>query len=181
MRPNIKEIISQMKRIQNLRNLLLTAFAVVMVAFSMNAQKFGHLNSTDLMSDLPAIKAADVELQTFQEQLNKTGQDMYSKFEVNYNNYLQKTNEGSLSQLQAQEIEASLSQEQQAIQAYQQEVQSKMYIKREQLYAPIFAKLTTVIEEYGKTNGYTMIFDVSLGAILFEDSEDLTAAIKAKL
>ncbi len=159
-------------------------FAVLMVlatTFSATAQKFGHLNSSELMADLPEIKTADSELQTYQQQLTKVGEDMVAKFQKNYQDYQTKLNSGSISQLQAQEIEATLGQEQQSIQVYQQEVQNKLLEKRTGLYDPIFKKVRELIEQYGKENGYTMIFDSGLGAILFEDSEDLTAAIKAKL
>ena len=170
----------------NKKNILVRSLLSVVIVFSLaigiNAQnKFGHINSALLMSDLPAVKTADSELQTYQEQLAKAGEEMVQKFQANYDDYVTKANSGTISQVQAQEIEATLAQEQQSIQAYQQEVQNKVLAKRQELYDPIFANIRTIIEEYGKANGYTMIFDSSLGAILFQDSEDLTEIIKAKI
>lgn len=170
-----------MNQIRMIRNLLASAVLVFVVAFAANAQKFGHLNSAQLMAELPAIKSADTQLQTYQQQLNKKGEDMVTAFQTAYNDYMGKANSGTISQIQAAEIEADLQKSQLEIQNYQQEVQQKMVTKRQELYEPIFDKVRKVIEDYGKANGYTMIFDSSIGAILFEDSEDLTEAIKASL
>jgi outer membrane protein len=160
------------------------AFAFVMLislTIGLNAQKYGHLNSTLLMSELPSVKTADAELQTYQNQLLKIGEDMVAKLQTNYEAYTKEANSGTLSQIQVQEKETLLAQEQQSIQAYQQEVQGKILAKRQELYDPIFENVRKIIEQYGKDNGYTMIFDSGLGAILFQDSEDLTDIIKAKL
>lgn len=170
-----------MNNFKKVRRILMPCLLVVGMVASASAQKYGHLNSSELMVGLPAIKTADAQLQTFQEQLVKVGEGMMTKFQANYQAYVEKTNSGTISQVDAQGIEASLQQEQAAIQSYEQEVQSKVVAKRQELYDPIFAKVRALIEQYGKDNGYTMIFDSGLGAILFNDSEDLTEQIKAKL
>ncbi len=170
-----------MNNISKIRNTFLGAFFIVVFAFAAQAQKYGHLNSSQLMADLPAIKTADSELQTYQQQLVKVGEDMMKKFQGNYEEYVTKSNSGTLSQVQAQELEGKLQQEQAAIQAYEQEVQNKVLAKRQELYDPIFNQVRELIEKYGQENGYTMIFDSGLGAILFENSEDLTEKIKAQL
>lgn len=164
-----------------MRKLLLGTLVVFATVCSLSAQKYGHLNSTLLMQDLPAIKTADSELQTFQTQLTKVGEDMVAAFQKNYDDYIAKSNTGTLSQVQAQEIEAALQQEQTSIQTYQQELQNKVLTKRQELYDPIFSNVRSIIEQYGKDNGYTMIFDSGVGAILFESAEDLTDVIKTKI
>ena len=170
-----------MNNITQIRKGLLVALVLVATIFSLSAQKYGHLNSTLLMSDLPAVKTADSDLQTYQTQLSKKGEDMVKKFQANYEAYQVKVNSGTLSQIQAQEIEGTLAEEQTTIQGFQQEAQDLILKKRQELYDPIFASVRSIIEQYGKDNGYTMIFDAGMGAILFEDSEDLTEMIKAKL
>lgn len=161
--------------------LLFGAILMLAVTFSASAQKYGHLNSAELMADLPAIKAADAELQTYSQQISKAGEEMLAEFQKNYQDYQAQVNSGDISQIQAQEIEAGLQQEQQNIQGYQQEAQRKLQEKRQLLYDPIFDSVRTIVEQYGKDNGYIMIFDSGLGGILFESSEDLTEIVKAKI
>ncbi|WP_235298168.1 OmpH family outer membrane protein [Portibacter marinus] len=170
-----------MRYSNQITRLFFVALVMFGATFVLHAQKFGHLNSAELMAEMAEITSADAELKTYQEQLAKVGEDMVTKFQKNYQDYQIKANSGDLSQIQAQEIEGQLTQEQQSIQVYQQEMQNKLMEKRQTLYDPIFEKVRSVIEQYGKENGFTMIFDSGLGAILYEDSEDLTEAIKAKL
>ena len=129
-----------MRYSHKITRLFFATLIMIGATFAINAQKFGHLNSAELMSEMPSIKTADAELQTYQEQLAKVGEDMVTKFQKNYQDYQVKVNSGSISQIQAQEIEGTLTQEQQTIQVYQQEMQNKMVEKRQALYDPIFEK-----------------------------------------
>ena len=169
-----------MKNISLFRTAIIVCFSLF-ISLGINAQKYAHINSNTLMMDLPAIKDADKEIQALEASMTKEGEDMLATFQANYQDYVAKVNSGTLSQVQAAEIEANLTAEQTKIQGFQQDMQTKILTKRQELYDPIFQKVRDVIAEYGKANGYTMIFDSSLGAILFESSEDITDIIKAKL
>lgn len=158
---------------------LLMTFATV---FSLSAQKFGYVNSSQLLISLPEVKTADASLETYQKELVTKGEQMVKKFETSYTAYLEKVNSGELSQLQMQQQEAALSQEQQAIQSYEVEVQQKLAAKKQELYQPILNKVQDLVNQVGKDNGYTMIFDASIGGILFaEDGDDLMPMLKQKL
>jgi len=156
--------------------------AFVLVSVSMQAQKFGYLNSALLLSELPEIKAADAELETYQKQLITSGESMVKNFETKYQQYAKEANEGLLSQVQMQQKEGELATEQQKIQQYELEVQNKILKKRETLYQPILDKVKVALEAIGKENGYSMIFDASNGTILHaNDSDDVMALVKTKL
>jgi outer membrane protein len=156
--------------------------AFLCVGMTLNAQKFGYLNSALLLSELPEVKAADSELTAYQKQLVAQGETMVKKFETKYQKYVQEANEGVLSQVQMQQKEGELGQEQQKIQQYEVEVQQKIMKKREELYQPILDKVKLALDAIGKENGYTMIFDASNGVILHaNESEDVMSLVKAKL
>ena len=53
--------------------LLTIGLSLATVSFS---QKFGYCNSSALLGKIPEVKAADSELQAFQTQLTKKGQEM---------------------------------------------------------------------------------------------------------
>lgn len=167
-------------RIQNIKTMLL---AVLMVAaVSMNAQKFGYVNSAQLLSELPSVKSAESELETFQKQLMSSGEAMVKKLDAKIQAYSKEAQEGLLSQVQMQKKEEELAAEQQKIQAYEVEVQNKILKKREDLYAPILDKVKVAIEAVGADGGYTMIFDSSGGTILHAtDQENVMAQVKTKL
>ncbi len=164
---------------KNIITLLLVCFVSIQ---AMQAQKFGYVSSTEVLAEHPDIKTADQEILSFQNTLIEQGKQMVTSFETKYQAYVAEANQGTLSQIQMQEKEASLSQEQQKIQQFEIEVQQKIALKREELYAPILDKVRVELENMGKEEGYTFIFDSSAGVLLHADeSEDLTAKLKSRI
>ena len=149
------------------------------------AQKYGHLNSGNLIAELPETKSADVALKSFQDARIQVGENMAKKFEAAYKAYVAEAQTGTLSPLQQQEREAALQKQQQELQAYEQKVVDEVTAKREALYQPILEKVQTAIDAVGKEKGYTMIFDTSIlvnnPIVYAAEAEDVTALVKAKL
>lgn len=161
---------------------ILFLLALILATGSVSAQKFGYVNSQELLAGMPEITAADSELETYQKQLMAKGEEMVKNFQAAYQKLSQEVQAGLLSQVQVQQKEAELAKSQEEIQQYEVEVQQKILGKRESLYGPILEKVKTAIESYGKENGYTMIFDTSSGTILHAiESDNLFEAIKARL
>ncbi len=151
-------------------------------ANSLSAQKFGYINSIQLLSELPEISAADDAIIEYQNTLVQEGQAMVKTFETNYQAYIEKAQSGELSQVQQQQKEGELAMEQQKIQEYEYKVQTLVTLKREETYAPILEKVRSTIEQVGKEEGYTMIFDSSVGGILSADEgDDILNLVKSKL
>jgi len=166
--------------ILNMKTMILGAFMIA--AVSLNAQKFGYINSAQLLAELPAVKAADSELEAYQTQMVTKGQTMVKALEAKIQAYSQEAQGGTLSQVQMQKKEEELGKEQQKIQSYELEVQNKILAKREELYKPIMDKVKVAIESVGADAGYTMIFDSSAGTILHaNDSENVMSQVKAKM
>ncbi|MBK8389969.1 MAG: OmpH family outer membrane protein [Saprospiraceae bacterium] len=165
-----------------MKKLFVLALGIFLFSASATAQKFGYINSQELLVSLPEVKAADSELEAFQKQLMTKGQELVATFETEYKAYVEEANKGLLSKVQMQKKEEDLGVKQKTIQDYEQEVQLKLSQKRETIYKPILDKINTTITAFGKENGYTMIFDSSAGNLLFvQDSDNLFEAIKAKL
>lgn len=146
------------------------------------AQKFGYVNSQELLVSMPEIKAADTELETYQKQLLAIGQGKVAEFETEYKKYSDDAQKGILSQVQIQAKEIELQKKQEDIQKYEYEIQTQLSTKREELYKPLLDKVKVAIESYGKENGYTMIFDSSAGSILHAmETDNLLQVLKTKL
>jgi len=151
-------------------------------ANSLNAQKFGYVNSIQLLSELPDITKADEAILAYQQSLVTKGEEMVKVFEANYQAYMTEAQNGTLTAIQQQKKEGDLTLEQQEIQKYEYEVQTLITQKREEMYAPILEKVRTTIEQIGKEGGYTMIFDSSVGGLLTaDDADDIGAIVKTKL
>lgn len=166
--------------IKIMKTIFVAFFAIASVA--LNAQKYGYINSVELLSQLPEVKSADSQLADYQKQLVAKGEQMVQALQTKYNGLAQQAEAGTLSQVQIQQKEVELQTDQADIAKYEQEVQNKILTKREELYKPILDKVKAKLDEIGAENGYTMIFDSSAGVILHADeSDDVMSLMKGKL
>jgi outer membrane protein len=149
---------------------------------SVQAQKFGYINTQELLTGMPELKIADIQLQALQNELLSKGEEMVVKFEAEYKAYMTEANGGTLSKVQMQQKEEVLIAKQEEIKKFENEIQEKLGMKREELYKPILDKVKAEIEKLGKEGSYTMIFDSSAGMILHAaESENLMSVLKTRL
>jgi outer membrane protein len=164
------------------RTFLMALALTLGLATTGQAQKFGYCNSALLLSQLPEVKAADSDLQAFQAQLQKKGQEMVKAFQAKAEDLQRRSQEGLVSPKEAEEKETELKAEQELIQGYEQEVYAKITEKREKLYKPILERVNNAMKEVAEANGYIMVFDNGTQIVLFADpSLDVTPLVKAKL
>lgn len=165
-----------------MKKILTTITIVLFAVISMSAQKFGHVNSNEILTTLPEVKTAESQLKDYEKQLMEKGQAMVNEYQAASTAYGQKYNSGELSAVQMQQEEAKLQAKGQEIQRYEVEVQQLLTQKKQEIFEPILNKVQTVITQVGEEMGYTMIFDSSnLGIIFSQDSDDLSSVVKQKL
>jgi outer membrane protein len=165
-------------KIKNQILLLLLLFGV----FGVHAQKFGYVNTQELLSNMTEMKLADSQLKAMQSELQNKGEQMVIQFEADYKAYVAEAEKGTLSKILMQQKELELTNKRENIQKFEASMQEELLKKKEELYKPILDKVKMEIEKLGKEGGYTMIFDASAGMILHaNETEDLMSALKAKL
>ena len=164
-----------------MKHLILSLFLCV-AALSVQAQKFGYVNTSQLLLSMPEIKGADDQLKGYQQELVTKGEQMVKAFEDKYNSYLARVNQGEMSQIQMQQAEAEWAAEQKSIQDFEVQVQQLMAQRKQELYQPILDRVQTVVNQIGKDEGYTMIFDAGIGGIVYAiETDDLMPLLKEKL
>ena len=166
-----------------MRTIFLLSILLILLAFSNGlSQTYAYINSTELLLEMPQVKAADSQLETYQKSLISKGEAMVKTFDTDYNQYTKEAQGGTLTGLQSQQRESELTQKQLEIQKYEQEVQQLIGKKREELYKPILDRVKVVVEQVGKENGYTMIFDSSVGGLLYAvEADNIMTLVKTKL
>jgi outer membrane protein len=145
-----------------------------------NAQKFGHINSADLIELMPETKKADASLQAYVKGLeNQLGnlQNDYRKRITEYQSQ-EKTMVDAVRESKIKAIQELEMQMQQS----QAEGQQKVAAKREALYKPILDKAEKAVKDVGKENGYDYIFDTNAGSFIYsKESHDIMPLVKEKL
>ena len=159
-------------------------FAITLMAMgtTVQAQKFGYINSQELISSMPEVKEANSEIETLTKQLQKKGQDMLQAFQTKYQDLQTKQANGEIAPKQLELEAAKLKTEQDKITEYESTSQSMIEKKGADLFTPIQGRVNQAIQDIAAEQGFTYIFDSSLGIILYADeSTDVTPLVKAKL
>lgn len=154
--------------------------ALLMVAGTAQAQKFGYVNSAAILAEMPQVKQADSNLAALQEQLEKQGKKMVDDYQRKVAELQQSAERGELSPRQQEEEGQKLQEEQAKIGNFRNTSLQQLEEKRAAELKPIYDKINTAIGEVAKENGYTFIFEQ--GVLLYADeSMDVSNLVKAKL
>lgn len=158
------------------------ALVILFAAQSMVAQNFAYVNTQEILQALPEVKEANANIETFRNQLINLGQKKVETLQAKYAELEQKQAQGDISPKQL-EIEAQkLKEDEMQIAQFEQESQQRILEKSEELLKPIRDKVQKAIDDVAKENGYTYVFDASLGFILYADeSTNASSKVKAKL
>ncbi len=164
----------------NLLKYLCVALIIAGSTSSTIAQKFGFINSQEIIQNLPEVKEANSNIEAFQTQLQKKGQEMIQVLQAKYQEIEKNRDQYSPVQLEAEA--QKLKSEETKILEFEQSSQQKILEKSETLLAPIRTKIEQAIQDVADENGYDYVFDYSLGFVLYADpSTDLGPLVKAKL
>ena len=148
--------------------------------YTLSAQKVGYVNTEIVIAELPQVKEANTNIETLRTQLMKKGQDMIKELQTKYQELQAKQNE--ISPLQYNEQLEALKTKEGEIQAFEQDSQVKLQKKSEELLKPIQDKVNAAIKAVATENGYTYIFDLAAGNILYADEKvDVSVLVTAKL
>jgi outer membrane protein len=162
-------------------NKKLIAILFLMAPLAIFAQKFGHLNSADIMQVMPEYKAAQTEIQNLEKQYTNELQMMESELSKKSEAY--EKEKATLPANIAQRREAELQELYTRMQQYYQQSQQELAQASQEKMNVLVEKITKAIKEVGVAGGYLYIFDTSSGIPYISEtlSTDVTGAVKAKL
>lgn len=152
-------------------------------ALSLNAQvkaKYGWVNSAELLDIMPDKKKAAATIDSMvkaEEGIIKILNDEYEKKAKKLS-----TTGGTMTPDQLAKAQDELAKIEDAIYLQTQSSRDKVSTKEKDLINPILDKVANAIKEVGKENGYTYIFDISLGqVIVYPESDNILKLVKKKL
>lgn len=163
-----------------MKKMLLVAF-ISAICFAAHAQKFGYMNSSLLLEELPEVKAANTSLQVFQEQLQKQGRSKVEALQKKYEDLQKKEKAGELSPKQLNDEAEKLKKEEEEIAKLEQDFATQLQAKKQTTLQPILDKVNKAIADVAKEQGLTYVFDNAAGILYADEKMDVTAAVKVKL
>jgi outer membrane protein len=160
------------------------AVAVVLfiaaTSFVQAQSKIAHINVTELLSQMPEMKAAQAELKKLEETYRA---DIQSSLDELKNKLTQYNNEASsMSQEENQKRALELQGFERNIGEAQQAAQQELAQKQSELFEPISKKAKEAIEKVAAAQGYDYVVDASPGAgVIVAKGKDLLPDVKQEL
>jgi outer membrane protein len=147
-------------------------------------QKIGYADWEYIFTQMPEAKQIDTEMKTYGEQLQSQLKAKYAEYESKLKAY--QASAATLVDAVRRDKEAELTQLQENIQKFQQDAQTSLQKKQNDLMAPVFSKIGKAVEEVAKENGFAFILApqvVGGGDILLysDDKYDVSSLVLKRL
>ena len=165
-----------------MKRFLLAIAVVIGVAFTSVAQspKIGHINSQELMQLMPEAATIRTELEKEAASLETQMTAMQTEYQNLVRDY--QTNEATWSDLIRDSKVKEINDLEGRLQTFQQNAQQSLTAKEQALIEPVIKKAQDAIDAVAKANGYTYVFDTSVGAVLvYPDGDNMLALVKKHL
>ena len=149
--------------------------------FAMAQDKFGHVNSQEILMAMPERVTIENTLDTLQTQWENEMVKMREEYLAKIKEFQDKqaTMPESIKQARQSEI-VDL---EQRISTFNQTASADLQQKQQELLTPVIDKIRKAIEEVGAENGFTYIFDMAAQSIIYQSpkANDVTPLVKKKL
>ena len=151
-----------------------------MAAFAQ--QKFGHVNSQEIIQAMPEFTKARTDIEALTKQYEADLKSMQEELQKKSEAY--EKEQATLPANIKQRRETELQEMYQKIQQSYQDNQQALAKEQSEKMQAITAKVITAIKEVGQAGGYVYIMDISGGSIPYISSTlstDVTSQVKTKL
>ncbi len=165
---------------KTLKRITLT-LGILCIAFAVNAQKFGHITSEQLLQAMPEYDSAQLKVQDLRAEYDLE----IERIQVEINKKIEEFNqaETTMSEL-IREAKASEIQEMQIrVQNFAQTAQQDLQQQSMLMIQPVMDKARGAIEEVAKEHGLLYVFDLSQGNPIYtsEESLDMLPLVRTKM
>jgi outer membrane protein len=159
---------------------LILVAVLLIIGTGISAQdKFGHLNSQELLQLMPERSIAEQKLQALNTQLEERLRVLMAAYQSEVQAFQSLPEDTPTST--ANDMRDGILDMEKRIQDFQVNAENDLNKKQQELLSPMLEKVQKAIEDVGKENGFLYIFDISTGAVVYTGGEDVTSLVKTKL
>ena len=163
-----------------MKKITFLALLSILTISSIAQNKFGYIDSQELLTLMPERVAAATEVENFAKSLEAQLGSMTAEFQQMQQEF--KNNEETYNDLVKQDKQTEIEGLYNRIQDFQQNAQQSVKAKEQELLIPITEKAKKAIDDVATEGNYTYIFDSSYGTILYaKEGENVIDLVKKKL
>lgn len=158
--------------------LLLVAAAILFSIGTADAQKYGHVNSGEILEVMPGVDSLQIKLKSFQTELETMYESMMTEYQQKKDMFDREV--GTMSSAVRQVREKELQDLGTRIQEFQANAQDDMEEKQYELAKPFQDAIQNAINKVAKDHGYAYIFDTKI-LLYYGNGDDITPLVKKEL
>lgn len=166
-----------------MKKIILTLGVLLNLAFITPAfaqQKFGHVDSQELFNTMPEVAVLKNELAAKSKQYEDQLKSLYTQYQTIMTDL--DANGKTYTQLVLEQKYKDAAGLEEKITKIESSAQEELARMEQQRLAPIEEKAFAAIQKVAKANGYTYVFDSSLGVVIVKPAgDDITNLVKAEL
>lgn len=157
-------------------------FLVMPYASEAQTNKFGYVNIQELLVTMPGYKAAEKKLQDFAKQLQDAYLKMQEEYQTKYGELQKMQQDPNANEVLMENLINELVDLEKRMQKLEVSSEEQLMKKQEELLKPIESEVMTAIKGVAKENGFTYIFDSSMGSLLYyPEADNVLPLVKKKL
>lgn len=156
---------------KNLFRLLLVVLLVA-GATSVSAQKFGIINTQELVALMPELDSVQTKLQAIGQDLEAQLEEIQVEFNKKAEDFQAKLSTMTDGVRQARERE--LQELRARYSNFEQVAQQDMQQQQQKLMAPVVERAENAIKKVAKEGGFLIIFDDAIGSTIYIDEAQVT-------
>lgn len=153
-----------------MKNRILLTILAMMIMGMVNAQsnvKIGFTNAEYIIGLMPESKEIEQQLSEYEKKFTAQMQSKYQELQEKYATYQQGA--AAMTDDMRREREMELQTLQNALQKFQQDAESAIMRKQQELLEPVYDKVQAAIDKVAEANGYTHILRAE--ALLYSKNE----------
>lgn len=144
-------------------------------------QKYGHIDSDEILESMPEYTQLLATLERSQKQKENAFKAKYQDF-MKRQQELQDLGPGMMVAIREEKM-LELQQMQQELSTFEERSANELETLKNKLLKPLNDKYLKIVNAVARENGYTFIFDLARGAVVYhpEKDGDVTDLVKKKM
>ena len=166
---------------KNLITLFISIFFTLIPLMEISAQsKVAHINTQELIGEMPEVISAQKELKKLEEQYAKELESSVKEFQTKAQTYAGDAQ--NKTELINQQRQSELEGMQQRIQEFRDTASQELQRRSAEMMKPLYDKARKAIEKVASAQGFNYVLDSSNGgSVIMANGKDLSAEVKQEL
>lgn len=153
---------------------------LVFCVMGAQAQKYGYINSSEILNAMPEVKTVNAELEKLSKSMQAEIKVKSDKLQEDSKKFSTRVSTGNIPQAEYDKQVAAMEAAQKEVSDLESEMNKTMEAKQQELMKPVYEKLNAAVKDVAKEKGAVAVFFSDVFAYA-DEVINFTAAVKAKL